>query len=273
MVYSEGITISLVAGAMILMQRRQWPWAGVCAGFATAVAPAALSAVPMCAVAALIAIYRRGSDGVEARESRLELGRRGARGREARRALLASVRRGLGDREGRRALLAPILAPAGAVGFGIYLWIWTGSPLSDYTAQHIEWSESTTPLAVPHVALHFIRELFVAGVGAHGPGGVDLNDALALAGTCFLLFGFRLLWQHRARVPAAAWVWTLCVSLLALTSAKTPPNPRLLVLAFPVVLAFGAALSRRGHRRAMWWVLFATVVMSPITYVGMWLRP
>jgi len=273
MVYSEGLTISLVAGAMILIQRRQWLWAGVCTGFATAVAPAALSAVPMCVVAALVAIHRRGSDGVEAPGSALDLGRRGARGHEARHALLAAFRRGLGDREGRRALLAPILAPAGAIGFAIYLWIWTGSPLSDYTAQHIEWSESTTPLAVPRVALQFIRQLFIAGVGSHGPGGVDLNDALALAGTCFLLWGFRLLWQHRARVPVTAWVWTLCVSLLALTSAKTPPNPRLLVLAFPVVLAVGAALDGRSHRRAMRWVLFATVVMSPITYVGMWLRP
>ncbi|HET9094699.1 MAG TPA: hypothetical protein VFN36_06385 [Solirubrobacteraceae bacterium] len=239
MVYSEGLTLALIAATMLLLQRRRWLWAGVCAGFATAVAPVALSAVPMCAVAAL-----------------LELRRRGWR-----------------DRPARRALLAPLLAPAGAIGFGIYLWIWTGSPLSDYTAQHVEWSESSTPLAVPRVAIQLVRELFVSGVGSHGPGGVDLNNAAALAGTAFLLWGFKLLWEHRARVPGTAWTWTVCVSVLALTSAKTPPNPRLLVVAFPLVLAVGAALRPRAYRRALGWTLLATLVMTPLTYIGMWLRP
>jgi hypothetical protein len=273
MVYSEGLTITLIAGALILLQRRRWLWAGVCAGFATAVAPAALSAVPMCAIAALVEIYRRGSDDRRPRGSLIELFSRDQAGSEARRSLIAGYARGFRDPAGRRSLIAPLLAPAGAIGFGIYLWIWTGSPLSDYTAQHIEWSESTTPLAVPRVAIQFIQQLYIAGVGSHGPGGVDLNDALALLGTAFLVWGFKLLWEHRARVPVSAWVWTMCVSVLALTSAKTPPNPRLLVLAFPVVLAVGAGLSKRSYRRAMWWTLFATVVMSPITYVGMWLRP
>jgi hypothetical protein len=239
MVYSEGLTLALIAGAMVLLARRRWLWAGVCSGLATAIAPVALAAIPMCAVAALI-----------------ELRRRGWR-----------------DGQARRALIAPLLAPAGAVAFAIFLWTWTGSPLSDYTAQHVEWSESSTPLAVPRVAIQFVRQMFVSGVGSHGPGGIDLNDAAALLGTAFLLWGFKLLWEHRSRVPLTAWTWTICVSVLALTSAKTPPNPRLLVVAFPVVLAVGATLTRRGYNRALTWALFATVVMTPITYVGMWLRP
>jgi hypothetical protein len=239
MVYSEGLSISLIAGAMLLLARRRWLWAGVCAGLATAIAPAALAAVPMCAAAALREIHRRGWR----------------------------------DRGAWRALLAPILAPAGAVGFAIFLWSWTGSPLADYTAQHIEWSESTTPLAVPQVAAQLIHQIFVSGVAAHGPGGIDLNDILALIGTAFLVWAFKLLWEHRAQIPLVAWVWTVCVSVLALTSAKTPPNPRMLIVAFPLVLAVGAALSAPAHRRAMRWVLAATVVMTPITYVGLWLRP
>ena len=77
----------------------------------------------------------------------------------------------------------------------------------------------------------------------HGPGGIDLNGIVALLGTVFLFFGLKLLWEHRARVPLTAWVWTVCVAVLALTSAKTPPNPRLLILAFPVVMAVGAVLA------------------------------
>lgn len=239
MVYSEGLTLTLIAGSMLLLQRRRWVWAGVLAGFTTAIAPTDLAAVPMCAVAALLELHSRGWR----------------------------------DREARRSLIAPVLSTFGAIGFAIYLWIWTGSPLSDYTAQHIEWSESSTPLAVPRLVLQLIHQMFVSGVGSHGPGGIDLNDILALLGTAFLIFGFKLLWDHRSRVPATAWVWTVCVSLLALTSAKTPPNPRMLIVAFPLVIVVGKALADRNYRRAMRYNLIATLVASPITYVGMWLRP
>ncbi len=248
MVYSEALTVSLIAGAMLLLARRRWLWAGVLAGFATAVAPTDLAAVPMCAVAALLEWRRCGWS-------------------------LRDRARRFGTRDSWRALLAPVLSVGGAVGFGIYLWIWTGSPFADYTAQHIEWSESTTPLAIPNVAIALGRQLFVSGAGGHGPGGVDLNNALALAGTAFMLFALKLLWDHRARVPLTTWVWTLVVCLLAVTSANTPPNPRILIDAFPLVLAAGAALDGRAHRRAMRAGLLATIVLSPITYVGMWLRP
>lgn len=239
MVYTEGLTLALIAGCMVLLRRKRWLWAGVCAGFATAIAPVALASIPMCAAAAL-----------------LELRERGWR-----------------DRTARRALLAPLLSPAGAIGFGIFLWFWTGSPLTDYQAQHIEWSESSTPLAIPHVAIGLFNQLFVAGVGSHGPGGIDLNDIAALLGTAFLFWGLKLLWEHRARVPLTAWVWTLCVAVLNLTSARTPPNPRMLIVMFPVVIAAGAVLTDRGYRRALRYDIIVTLVMTPLTYVGMWLRP
>lgn len=239
MVYSEGFTLPLIAGSMLLLRRKRWLLAGLLAGCATGIAPAALSVVPMCAVAALQEIRARGWH----------------------------------DREARRALIAPLLSPLGAIGFGIFLWFWTGSPFSDYTAQHIEWSESTTPLAIPRVVIAVFRQLFVAGVGSHGPGGIDLNDVLALLGTAFLLWAFKLLWEHRAHVPLTAWVWTVCVSVLALTSAKTPPNPRMLVLTFPLVLVVGKALGEPAYRRALRCNILATLVMTPITYVGLWLRP
>jgi len=239
MVYTEGLQLSLVAGAMILLRRKRWLGAGLLCAFTTALAPVSLAAVPMCAVAAWQEIRARGWD----------------------------------DREARRALIAPILAPIGAIGFGIFLWFWTGTPFADYRAQHNAWSESTTPLAIPRVFGSLIHQMFISGVGSHGPGGIDLNGILGLLGTAFLFFGLKLLWEHRRRMPLTAWVWTICVSVLALTSAKTPPNPRLLILAFPVVMAVGAVLTERGYRRALTYGLVATLVMTPLTYVGMWLRP
>lgn len=239
MVYTEGLTLALIAGAIILLRRKRWLWAGVCAGFSTAIAPVALAAVPMCAVAAWREIRARGWD----------------------------------DRGARRALIAPVLSTFGAIGFGIFLWFWAGSPLADYTAQRVAWSESSTPLAIPRVFGSLLHQMYISGVGSHGPGGIDLNGIAALLGTAFLFWGLKLLWEHRRRVPVTAWVWTLCVAVLALTSAKTPPNPRMLVVMFPVVMAVGATLSERGYKRALRWGVTVTLVMTPLTYVGLWLRP
>ena len=118
-----------------------------------------------------------------------------------------------------------------------------------------------------------IHQIFISGVGSHGPGGIDLNGIVALIGTVFLFWALWRLWTHRTRVPATAWVWTICVALLALTSAKTPPNPRLLILAFPAVIAVGATLKGRAYRWAMVANVAVTLVMTYFTYVGIWLRP
>jgi hypothetical protein len=250
MAYSEGLTLALIVSAMILLNRRRWIGAGVCAGFATAVAPVTLSAVPMTAVAAWQELASRGY----------------ALKRSALRPMLA-------DREARLPLLAVALSTFGVIGFAIFLKFWTGSPFADYTAQHVAWSESTTPLAIPRVFISLVRQMFVSGVGRHGPGGIDMNGILALLGTVFLFWGLWLMARNRRRIPLTMFVWTVCVAFLALTSSKTPPNPRMLVVAFPVVIAVGAQLTGRAYRRAMAINVAATLVFSYFTYVGIWLRP
>ncbi len=240
MVYTEGLLISLVAGCLLLLGRKQWVRAGLLAGLATAVSPVAVAAIPACAVAA----------GLEIRK------------------------RGWADKQARRSLLAPILSPAGLVAFGIFLWFLTGTPLASFHAQKGAWQEQTTPLAIPDVFGSLIHQIFIGGVGhRHGPGGIDLNGILALLGTAFLIYGLWRLWKRRDTIPVPVWVFTAFAALLALTSAKTPPNPRLLICAFPVVLIVGAEHEGRTQK----WLLVADVacllVLSWFTYVGIWLRP
>jgi hypothetical protein len=240
MVYPEGLTISLVAGVVMLLSRKRWVWAGVLAGFATAVEPVALAVIPVCAVAALMEIRERGWS----------------------------------NREARRSLLAPILSPWGVVGFGIFLWFWCGTPLASLKAQHGAWAEVTTPLAIPDVFGSLIHQIFIHGViPANGPGGIDLNGILALLGTAFLLYGLWRLWQVRRTIPIPVWVWVVVTSLLALSSAKTPPNPRLLICTFPVVLLVGAKYSGRAQKWLMAANIGCLLVLSWFTFVGAWLRP
>jgi hypothetical protein len=240
MAYSEGVTLTLVAGCLLLLKQKRWLAAGLCAGFATAIAPVALAVVPVCLFASWQEIRARGWT----------------------------------DRAARRSLVAPILSPFGAIGFGIFLWLWAGSPFADYTAQHVAWSEHSTPLAIPKLVGSLIRQIFIDPLPhRHGPQGIDLNGILALLGTAFLVWGARILWRHRERVPVTALIWTGCVAFLTLTSSGTPPNPRMLVVMFPVVMAVGAQLPERLYKRAMIINIVATLVMSYFTYVGMWLRP
>jgi hypothetical protein len=250
MVYTEGLALALVAGALILIERRRWIAAGLLCGFASAVAAADLAVVVVCVVASLREIHARG----------IALTR-------------TAPLRVLRDPAARRSLMAPLLSPFGAVGFAIFLWRWTGSPLADYTVQSGPWQEKTTPLAVPDAFGSIIHQIFISGVGDHGPGGVDLNNFVAVLGTIFLLWALWLLWKYRRRIPLPALTWAVCVGLLALTSAKTPPNPRLLLLAFPVVIVVGAELSGQSFRRAMALNIATTLVMSYFTFYGIWLRP
>jgi hypothetical protein len=68
-------------------------------------------------------------------------------------------------------------------------------------------------------------------------------------------------------------VWTLGVSYLMVTSEYTPPNPRLLITAFPALIVL--AYYVRG--RAFVWLAGINAVllagMSALTFVGTTLRP
>ena len=70
-----------------------------------------------------------------------------------------------------------------------------------------------------------------------------------------------------------AIVWTLGISWLAMTSEYTPPNPRLMITAFPAVIVLA-----RYVRGKAWVVLLCVnglllVGLSALTFVGTTLRP
>ncbi len=234
--YSEGVLIPLAAGCLLALHDRRWLRAGALAGLATAVGPDALAIVLACAVAAL-----------------LELRAHGWRSAAA-----------------RRSLVAPLLAPAGIVAFGAFLWARTGTPLATFEAQRYGWGERTDPLALVHQARTLAGEISFSRFDYHL---VNLNIIAGLAGAVVLVVGVALLARRPNRIPPEALAWTLGVGLLAVTSEYTPPNPRLLLTAFPVVLV----LAHRVRGRPFRWLAGAStallVVMSAITYVGIALRP
>ena len=88
-----------------------------------------------------------------------------------------------------------------------------------------------------------------------------------------LVVGVVLVLKRAYRPPGAALAWALGIGFLAVTSENTPPNPRLLITAFPALLVMVCYVKDRGFK---WLIALSTVfliVMSAVTYVGFALRP
>jgi hypothetical protein len=236
MVYAEGIMIPLAVGCILALQNRRWLLAGLLAGFATASEPEAVVLVLACAVSA----------GLELR------------------------RRGWGDRRARRSLLAPLLAPTGLIGVLAFLWAWTGTPFAYWTVQHYGWREKFDPLALPHLAIRLADHVSFAHFN-HPT--INLNWPVGLIGAVILAVLLVLMWRIRRTISVEGWVWTLGIGFIAVTSEWVPPNPRLLITAFPAVIVVAYYLKRK----AFGWMLLANgallAAMSALTFVGVTLRP
>jgi hypothetical protein len=236
MVYAEGILIPLAAGCILALERRRWLLAGILAGLATASEPEALVLVLVCGVSA----------GLELR------------------------RRGWHDRGARRSLLAPLLSLSGIAAVGAFLWSWTGTPFATLIAQHYGWHERTDPFALVHLAQSLGGD--ISFTHFNNPT-INLNLVVGLAGAIFLFGMLFLLLKLRRLISVEALVWTLGISFLAVTSEHTPPNPRLLITAFPAVIVLAYYLRRMSF--ASFAVLNGALLagLSALTFVGITLRP
>ena len=236
MVYAEGLMLALAAGCILALQKRRWVLAGSLAGIATATEPQAFVLIVVCMVSAAVELHRRG----------------------------------LTDPAALRSLIAPALSAVGGVAFAAFLWIWTGSPFASFIAQHDGWSERTDLWAIAHL-FNTLRAQVSLNHFNHPT--IDLNLAVGFAGALVLIVLLVLVVRNRREMSVEAIVWTLGVSWLALTSEYTPPNPRLLITAFPAVIV----LARYVHGR--WFTLllcFNGVLLaglSALTFVGPTLRP
>jgi hypothetical protein len=238
MVYSEGLLIPLAAGCLLALNHRRWVLAGVLAGFGTAVNATGLPLIVVCAVAAL-----------------LELRRRGWRWREP-----ANL----------RPFLAPVLSVTGIVAFGIYLWRHTGSPTASLTAQKYGWHEKTDPFAVVHVATRLAKEI---SFKHFDQPTINLNYPVGLIGVVVLIGGLILLCRRYGRIPVEPFLYALGVAYLMVTSEYVPPNPRLLITAFPVVLVYARYLSGRRFKVLCGAMTLLLIEMSALTFIGVTLRP
>jgi Mannosyltransferase (PIG-V) len=230
MVYSEGLLLPLAAACVFALERRRWLLAGLLAGFATAVQPTGLALIPVCAVSAGLEWRRHGYS-------------------------LSTL---------RRVIVAPVLSTVGVGAFAIFLWLWTGSPLANYQAQHHGWNEKTDPLAIVNLARTLVAEI---SFDHFNHPTINLNLVVGLIGAFLLVWALVLLVRERHRVSIAG------ISFLALTSEYVPPNPRLLITAFPAVMVVARYLHGRAWTLVLWANGVLLIVLSVCTFWGTTLRP
>ncbi|MGA9856949.1 MAG: mannosyltransferase family protein [Solirubrobacteraceae bacterium] len=233
MVYSEGLLMPLAAGCIYMLQRRRWLAAGVLAGFGTAVQPVGLVLPVVCAASAAVAIYRSGW-------------------------------------RDWRSLVAPALSVTGIGAFALFLWEWTGNPLATYLAQHHGWSEKTDALALVHLTTQLAGEISFAHFNQPT---INFNLVIGLIGAFVLVAELVLVWRSRREISIEAIVWTAGISFLALTSEKVPPNPRMLITAFPALLVVARYVSGPWFRVIVWLNGILFVCLSLLTFYGTTLRP
>ena len=70
-----------------------------------------------------------------------------------------------------------------------------------------------------------------------------------------------------------ALVWTAGIVFLAVTSEYTPPNPRLLITAFPAVIVAAYYLGKRSFAAVLVVNGGLLALLSALTFVGPTLRP
>jgi hypothetical protein len=96
---------------------------------------------------------------------------------------------------------------------------------------------------------------------------------VGLIGAVILVILLALMYRIRRTISVEAWLWTLGIGFLAVTSEWVPPNPRLLITAFPAVIVLAYYLKRH----AFVWLLVANgallLGMSWLTFVSVTLRP
>lgn len=201
MVYAESLMLTLAILCLLALLSWRWASAGIAAALATAARPNAVALCACCLFQAAQVIRR--------------------------------------DREWK-AVVAPLLAPAGFVGFMLFLWARTGE-FAWFRVEREAWGERFD------FGLQTLEEIWLT---ARDPLGVPPEMLLQVLGLTFALAAGYLLWRWRP--PAVIAIYTAVIMSLCLTSSILGARPRFVLTAFPLIVAVARVLEG-------WWFV---VVLS-----------
>ena len=222
--YSEALAVPLGIGALLALRRRWYVTAGLLSALAGTVRVPSLALVASCAVVAVVEIRRTSGAGRW------------------------------------RPLAAPLIAVLGAVGYLVFLWAWTGTPLASSDAERIGWRDSVTGLApfdiVRSVVDHPLHlEYWVMAVGI-----------VVAAAAAVLVARAPLAIEYKVYVGAVLLTW--------LVTTNSATIVRYLTLAFPVFIALALVIRGRWAVTAVAGAgLIGMAVLVYIFTVGILITP
>jgi hypothetical protein len=161
--------------------------------------------------------------------------------------------------ESRRPFVAPALTAIGLVTVVGYEWAETGHLFEWFRVENRAWGDHFgITLQAAHRFFHFVTS---GPVGLHDG---ELNDFVWAGGLVLGLIGACVL--VRSALPLVLKVYGIAAFAFACFSYNVGPRPRLLLAAFPVVIAFAVSMRGRGFRVLLVASAVALAAMSLVTF-------
>ncbi len=168
---------------------------------------------------------------------------------------IAAWRRG----EGRRPFLAPAISAVGWLLVVVYQWLQTGHVFEWLRVERNVWHDH---FGFSTEALHRLGQFLISGpIGLHEG---QLNDLVWAAGLLLGLIGVCVL--IRSALPAVLKVYGIGAFAFACFSFNVGPRPRLLLAAFPIVLALGIAVRGKLFRVMLVASAIGLAALSVVTF-------
>ncbi len=164
-----------------------------------------------------------------------------------------------------KALAAPAIASLGTLGYFGYLTIVTDNPLEWFNVERAGWGDRIAPTEGVWAHLN--------GLVSHGitldSGG--LNDAVWLTFLGVGILCVLALWQWRPPLPVLTY--GLAAAAMAAGSFQVGLRPRMLLVAFPLVLAVAVRLRGTAYRVVFAASFVLLVVFSMLTFTSLAVFP
>jgi hypothetical protein len=149
-----------------------------------------------------------------------------------------------------RALIAPILAPLGFVATMVWFWRHTGVLNAWRLTERGGWNSYPSLRYPIHIVTTFVRD----------PVAPTETGQLLLVGMVVTIVGAVLAVRQRQPVPVL--IYGLTAAAMAALSAPVGLRPRFIMLAFPLVVAFGTRIHGRAFR---WTVATSALLLTGVT--------
>jgi hypothetical protein len=155
-----------------------------------------------------------------------------------------------------RPLVAPVLAPLGFIAYMAWLWRHTGTLNAWRVTEQGGW----------HSSVSLTYPFRVLGTFVRNPLSPTLTGQILVVGTVVTVFGAVL--AIRQRQPAPVLIYGIAAAVLAAIASPVGLRPRFIMLAFPLVVAYGTRLRGRAYGGALLVSISLLVAMTALEFIS-----